>query len=112
MLFDRITHSYEVFRHFVDMILSHQGLRMLYSMSRLEHVFLLLKDTEPRCIELTPEPYPITVQGNFVYSKSLSETISAQDQTEEMKTYPDHLHGPEAIPTPQEVIDLLQQDVH
>jgi hypothetical protein len=71
VLLHRVTHPNQVFCHFFDEVLAHEALRGLYSLTRLQHIFLFLKYTEPRIVELSPESYSIAMKSNFVYSKAL-----------------------------------------
>jgi hypothetical protein len=110
MFFHNVTHPYQVFCHLADEFLSHQTLRMLYSLPRLQDILLLLEDTEPSCIELAPKSYPIAVESNFVYSKALIRKISRPDQTEEKRTYRDLQRVLVATQTPLTEIDSPRPD--
>jgi hypothetical protein len=66
VLFNGITHSNEVFSHFMNEYLSHQALWMLYTLARLEHIFLSLKYAEPGRVELTPESNTIRMERHLI----------------------------------------------
>jgi hypothetical protein len=71
MLLNRVTHPYEILSHLVDNFLSHQILRRLNSLTGLQQILLLLKDSEPGGIKFSPQTYSICMESNFVYSKTL-----------------------------------------
>lgn len=54
MLFEQITHTYQVFCHLADKGGANQALWWLDPLSGFQHVLLFLEDTEPGRIELTP----------------------------------------------------------
>lgn len=45
-------------------------MRRLYPLARLQHILLPLKDAKPSRIELAPEPYPVLIERDLVYSKA------------------------------------------